>query len=134
MGNKLSSVNISSYLSQAYRIKNINNELIIAGLTENADDFGIIKINLQGDIIWNKSFGGYNSDHCFGMDVDSLGNIYLTGHTLSGTKNWDTYTMKIDNNGNQIWERKIGNPRGFDPKFIHDEAWGIKKVRAMVVV
>ena len=40
------------------------------------------------------------------MDVDSLGNIYLTGHTLSGTKNWDTYTMKIDNNGNQIWERK----------------------------
>ena len=46
-GNKLSSVNISSYLSQAYRIKNINNELIIAGLTENADDFGIIKINLQ---------------------------------------------------------------------------------------
>ena len=126
MGNKLSSINISSYLSQGYRIKNINNELIIAGLTENAEDFGIIKINLKGDIIWNKSFGGNNLDHCFGMDVDSLGNIYLTGHTLSGTKNWDTYTMKIDNNGNQIWERKIGNPRGFDPKFIHDEAWGIK--------
>ncbi len=60
------------------------------------------------------------------MDIGSDGSIFLTGHTLSGTANWDTYTMKIDNNGNQLWESKQGNPRGFDPKYIHDEAWGIK--------
>ena len=48
-----------------------------------------------------------------------------TGHTLSGTDNWDTYTMKIDTSGKKIWEKKVGNPRGFEPQFIHDEAWGV---------
>ena len=60
------------------------------------------------------------------MDVTKNGSIFLTGQTLSGTENWDTYTMKIDNDGYQIWETKQGNPRGYDPRYIHDEAWGIK--------
>ncbi|MEM7040358.1 MAG: hypothetical protein AAF570_25555, partial [Bacteroidota bacterium] len=34
--------------------------------------------------------------------------------------------MKIDGNGEQLWEAKVGNPRGFDPQYIHDEAWDIK--------
>ena len=59
------------------------------------------------------------------MDIHSSGHIFLTGHTLSGTANWDTYTMKIDLNGVLIWEAKTGNPRGYDPNFIHDEAWGV---------
>ena len=51
---------------------------------------------------------------------------FLTGHTLSNTENWDTYTMKIDANGALLWESKQGNPRGFDPHYIHDETWDIK--------
>ena len=34
--------------------------------------------------------------------------------------------MKLDNDGNLLWEQKIGNPRGFNPQYIHDESWGIK--------
>ena len=60
------------------------------------------------------------------MDVGENGLIFLTGHTLSESENWDTYTIKIDTAGNKIWEHKVGNPRGFEPKFIHDEAWDIK--------
>ena len=60
----------------------------------------------------------------FWFRCKQYGDIFLTGHTVSGVQNWDTYTMKIDNSGNQL--KKIqGNPRGFNPKFIHDEAWGI---------
>ena len=58
--------------------------------------------------------------------VKGSGSIFLAGHTLSGTENWDTYTMKLDFDGNLIWDRKVGNPRGFNPQYIHDEAWGIK--------
>ena len=125
-GNQISSINLNSYISQAYRVKYINNELIISGLTEEALDYKIIKMSLDGEIIWHESYGGNSYDHCFGMDVNSNGEIYLGGHTLSGTANWDTYTMKIDNNGNQLWEQKVGNPRGFNPQYIHDETWGIK--------
>ena len=59
------------------------------------------------------------------MDLSENGNIFLTGHTLSGTENWDTYTIKVNQNGEKVWESIAGNPRGFDPKYIHDEAWGI---------
>ena len=62
----------------------------------------------------------------FGMDVNDNGDIFLTGHTSSGTENWDTYTVKIDNNGNLVWASTIGNPRGFNPQYIHDESWGVK--------
>ena len=58
--------------------------------------------------------------------MNSNGTIFLSGHTLSGTVNWDTYTMMIDNDGNLLWENKTGNPRGFDPQYIHDEVWGLK--------
>ena len=125
-GNKQNGISINRYLSQGYRIENFNNELIISGLTQNAKDYGLLKLDSIGNVLWNKEFGGSNADHCFGMNLNESGFIFLTGHTLSGTENWDTYTMKIDNNGNQIWESKQGNPRGFKEKYIHDEAWGIK--------
>lgn len=128
-GIKQDGINVKAYLSHAYRVNLFEDELIIAGLTEGSNDYGIIKTKISGDIVWNKVYGGNKSDHCFGMDINNDGEIFLTGHTLSGTQNWDTYTMKIDNEGNQIWENKVGNPRGFDPEYIHDEAWGIKSTK-----
>lgn len=125
-GVKKNGININQYLAQAYRIVSLNNKFYISGLTESASDYGLIKMDSIGNVIWNKKYGGNSADHCFGMDMGDDGSIFLTGHTLSGTKNWDTYTMKIDSSGNQIWETKAGNPRGFKPKFIHDESWGVK--------
>ena len=125
-GVKQNGININQYLAQAYRIGSLNNEFYISGLTANANDYGLIKTDSIGNVIWNKKYGGTSANHCFGMDMGDDGSIFLTGHTLSGTENWDTYTMKIDTSGNQIWETKAGNSRGFKPKFIHDEAWGVK--------
>ncbi len=125
-GNKISEKDLNQYISHAYRVKLYNNQLIISGLTQEALDYGLIKMDLLGNVIWSKVFGGNNQDHTFGMDVGADGSIFLTGHTLSGTENWDTYTVKLDNDGTLLWEVKQGNPRGFNPKYIHDEAWGIK--------
>ena len=125
-GNKISGINLENTMSHAYRIKNTGSDFVVSGLTEGANDYALLKIDASGNIIWNKTFGGSNLDHCFAMDLAADGNILLSGHTLSGTENWDAYTMKIDTDGNQLWESKTGNPRGFDPKYIHDEVWGIK--------
>ncbi len=125
-GNELSSSSLSDYIDQAYRIQYFNDELIISGLAEDASDYKLIKMSLGGDIIWHYTYGGNEEDHCFGMDINDFGDIFLTGHTQSGTLNWDTYTIKINNDGTLMWENIIGNPRGFDPQFIHDEAWDIK--------
>lgn len=125
-GDLIESINLNSYMAQAYRIKRSNNEYLISGLTEGAEAYALIKVDDQGLVQWSKTYGGSESDHCFGMDLGMDGSVFLTGHTLSGTANWDTYTLKIDANGDQVWEAKKGNPRGYDPAYIHDEAWGVK--------
>ena len=124
-GDKIKGLNLSQYLAHAYRIGSFDNQLILSGLTEDAQDYAVLKLDDRGQLIWAKTYGGDQPDHCFGMDLGQDGSIFLTGHTLSGTANWDTYTMKINSSGTLIWERKAGNPRGFDPNYIHDEAWGV---------
>ena len=117
---------LNSYMSHAYRIAVHNDELLVSGLTDEALDYALVKMDLEGNVIWNKTYGGNGNDHNFAFDINSNGTIFLSGHTTSGTLNWDTYTMKIDNDGNLLWENKTGNPRGFDPQYIHDEVWGLK--------
>lgn len=125
-GDFIRSQSINDYMSQGYRIKQAGLDYIIAGQSEDALAYSLIKITATGTILWNKTYGGNREDHCFGLDLGEDGSIFLTGHTLSGVVNWDTYTMKLDTDGVKLWEQVVGNPRGFDPQWIHDETWGIK--------
>jgi hypothetical protein len=125
-GDFIRSQSINDYMSQGYRIKQAGLDYIIAGQSEDALAYSLIKITATGTILWNKTYGGNREDHCFGLDLGEDGSIFLTGHTLSGVVNWDTYTMKLDSDGVKLWEQVVGNPRGFDPQWIHDETWGIK--------
>ena len=124
-GEKYKDIDLSRYISHAYRIKKTREYLIISGLTADSNDYALLKLDFSGNVIWSKRYGGDDQDHNFGMDINNYNEIFLTGHTLSGTQNWDTYTIKLDFDGNILWESKIGNPRGFDGKYIHDEAWGV---------
>ena len=117
---------LNSYMSHAYRIAVHNDELLVSGLTDEALDYALVKMDLEGNVIWDKTYGGSGSEHNFAFDVNSNGEMFLSGHTTSGTANWDTYTVKVDNDGILLWENITGNPRGFDPNYIHDEVWGLK--------
>ena len=128
-GNKERGQSLRDDLAQAYRVARHEESLIVSGLVWNEDDnldFGVLKLDATGNRIWKRLFGGERDDHCFGMDLGRDGAIFLTGHTLSGTQNWQTYTMKLNQDGMLLWEKKQGNPRGFDPRYIHDEAWGVR--------
>ncbi len=125
-GGLLGSQSVNSYLSQAYRVKPTANGFVIAGGTDDALQYGVLEIDSTGTVLWSRAYGGSSEDHCFGMDLGADGSIFLAGHTLSGTANWDTYTIKLDSDGSELWQRKRGNPRGFNPAFIHDETWGVK--------
>ena len=113
-------------MAHAYRVKRSNDGIYISGLNEDAQDYSLLKLNDSLEVQWQQAYGGPSDDHNFGMDIDLQGNIFLTGHSRSSRANWDTYTMKIDPNGLKLWEVWAGNPRGFDPEYIHDEAWDIK--------
>jgi hypothetical protein len=76
-GNKISGINLENTMSHAYRIKNTGSDFVVSGLTEGANDYALLKIDVSGNIIWNKTFGGSNLDHCFAMDLAADGNILL---------------------------------------------------------
>ena len=35
--------------------------------------------------------------------------------------------MKVDKDGNEVWHKTFGQPRGYNPEFIHDEAYGVRQ-------
>ena len=64
----------------------------------------------------------------FDMLVDNDGNYLLGGHTTVGTGvvNWDYVALKVNSQTKQeMWRKTYGQPRGFDPKWIHDEMYGV---------
>jgi hypothetical protein len=94
------------------------------------EDFYLIKTDSDGEEYWNKNYGGDSDEHCYDFDLAKDGGYILGGHTRSpsyGVVNWDFLMMKIDSEGNEEWHRTFGQPRGYDPNFIHDEAYGVRQ-------
>jgi len=86
--------------------------IYVIGDTDNGTtyrwDFIIIKLNSDGNIILNKTYDGGNShdDRGRGIALDSSGNIYVTGWSIT-YNGADTImrTIKYDKNGNIIWNK-----------------------------
>lgn len=69
----------------------------------------VVKIDGAGDTIWQKFYGGNNSD---GFDcVKSLpdGGLLVAGDTISyGAGSSDVWVLRLDANGNIQWQRAMG--------------------------
>ena len=85
-------VKMKNYIYGAGHYSNIiTKELLIQGLKfDLVIDKYTEKTELHGIPIVNSAEG---------LDVNANGEIFLTGHTKSGTKNWDTFTIKTSNDG-----------------------------------
>jgi len=99
--------------------------------TEGAEanqDFCLMETDDRGNTLWRKTLGGSRGDHLYDFDVTKDGGYILGGHTVSyGVKNWDYLLMKVDGDGNEEWHKTFGQPRGYDARYIHDEAYGVRQ-------
>lgn len=64
-------------------------------------DIYLAKFNTTGDLQWNVTWGGINSDKLYQFGVDSLDNIYLSGITFGVN---DLYLVKYNTAGDWQWE------------------------------
>lgn len=89
-----------------------------------AADLWIIKIAPDGNLIWEKSFGGNNFDVGRSINKTEDNGFIIAGNSISAngdvTTNQgqnDAWVLKIDANGNLEWQKTIG---GSDFDFAYD--------------
>ena len=97
-----------SYVEQTF-----DGEYILVGMTTSFGagnmDLWLIKTDGNGNELWNKSFGGTNSDQGGSVIQISDGNYVILGSTSSyGSGNSDIWLIKADGNGNISWSTTYG--------------------------
>lgn len=81
----------------------LSGNIYLCGRTYQTDgdhgDTCLIKCDNLGNPLWNKTWGGDEMEIAFGVDVDFLGYIYITGWTESFSQ-WDgMFLIKYNNTG-----------------------------------
>jgi hypothetical protein len=69
----------------------------------------ILRLDRDGKIIWERSFGGSRSDQLYAVASTSDGGIVVAGHTRSkGAGKSDVWILRLNIGGELLWERTFG--------------------------
>jgi len=73
------------------------------------DDFCVVKVDSQGNLQWQRTFGGENEEVAFSVQQTTDGGYVVAGFTYSfGAGGGDFWLVKTDVQGNQQWQRTFG--------------------------
>jgi len=73
-------------------------------------DAYLIKTDVNGNLQWDKTYGGSEYDRAFTLTIAPDGGYLLAGETTSkGAGGSDVYLIKTDTNGNLQWEKTYGS-------------------------
>lgn len=72
-------------------------------------DVYVVRTDDNGDTIWTKTYGGAGADYAFRMFEAPDGNYVITGYSTSFNEGRDVYMIKIDGDGNLLWEENYGD-------------------------
>lgn len=88
-------------------------------LSGGATDAYVVKLDTNGNFLWNKRFGDAANQTSTSIAVDAAGNAVITG-TLNGAADFgggvltsaglgDVFIAKLDSSGNHLWSKRFGD-------------------------
>jgi hypothetical protein len=115
MGQKVFDKTFGNYNNEVGKsiIQLSDSNIVMAGYT-NSFGFGgydvfVVKTTKNGNVIWQKTFGGTDWDFAHSIKATQDGGLIVAGTTYSyGRGNADGYILKLDANGNTQWQKTFG--------------------------
>lgn len=93
----------------------MSNDGSLQGLNPIGGDFWLMKLDPEGNRIWQKTFGGTALDIAYGLVQSADGGFVITGYTesndgdVSGNHGGaDVFVVKTDAAGNKQWTKTLG--------------------------
>ena len=80
-------------------------------------DFLLLKIDAMGHMVWNKTYGGIESEKAYAMAKADDGYV-IVGDAQSLESGTDAWILKVDLNGNLLWNKTVGGKNADSPTFI----------------
>jgi len=78
-------------------------------------DIWAVRLDLDGNIIWERAFGGSLNEEASGLTATADGGFLISGQSPSidgdlttNQGGWDAWVLKLDATGNLEWQRSIG--------------------------
>lgn len=101
--------------------RSLDGTYVLAGNTKSVSgnpgnsDAWVLKLDRQGKIIWQKTFGGSAYDGAYSIASTKDGGYVFAGYTYSNDGdiignhgNSDAWVVKLDKNGNKEWQSTLG--------------------------
>jgi uncharacterized delta-60 repeat protein/uncharacterized repeat protein (TIGR02543 family) len=98
----------------AYSIEQtLDSGYIVTGGTQSfgagADDFWVLKLNADGTVAWQKTYGGNSTDYGRSIQQTPDGTYVAAGYTGSfGAGNEDFWVLKLNDDGTVAWQKTYG--------------------------
>ena len=87
-----------------------DNMYIAGTIGYDLSDVVIMKCDSEGNILWNHTWGGINTERCGGLVLDSFNNSYIVGDTDSFGEGWgdtDIFITKFNRSGSKLWNTTL---------------------------
>jgi hypothetical protein len=83
------------------------NSVYVTGVsTNNGNDAVLLKFDVNGNLLWERTWGGPASDPSLAVAAAQDGSAYIAGSTTSfGPSSSGLFVVKFDSSGNLIWQR-----------------------------
>lgn len=86
----------------------------LAGTNAGSNDYWIAKYDQEGNQAWVKQYGTAGDDTATGIEIDTEGNLFLTGFTnydsfVGVEGDYQSWVAKFDGEGNPLWSQELGS-------------------------